>query len=188
MIESGMTWNGGVFSHFPFLALALDRTAGAVLECGAGWGSTPLIHYLSEGRRVMTVETNADWLKPFEPYKSDSHVFIELVIDSKTQDQHHGLISHWEKFALKMAERQWGVVFLDQSPGEARVPCAIALKNSATYIVCHDTEADIPPSGGNYGWAQLDSHFKFKRTVKRIRPWTTIYSNIQDFPLEACDE
>lgn len=178
------TWNGGVFSHFPFLASAIQQTTGPILECGAGWGSTPLIHYMANGRNVVTVETDKDWLSRFNGYRTMTHTLERL--SPETLD-HHALIEAWTEYAKRVSTVRWGVVFLDQAPGESRVPVATVLKHSAEFIVCHDTCADRPGSGGNYGWVHLEGHFKYRSVVERIRPSTTIYSNVREFKLEPCD-
>lgn len=169
-------WDGGFFSHYVVLSSAIVIAQGKVLEMGCGWGSTPLVHYLSDD--ALTIDGDADWLARFECYRSPLHEFRSV----------EPTVAAWEKLAKKLAaEDHYGVVFLDQAPGEARVPCALALKDSADYIVCHDTCADNPGSGGNYGWRQLDGVFRYQRTMKRMKPWTTVYSNFKDFPIEACD-
>ena len=176
-------WDGGFFSHFPFLAAAIARTDGPILECGAGWGSTPLIHYLGMGRQILTLETDKDWLATFDGYQSAAHQLQQIKADG-----HHPQIAAWKHFAETCMVPRWGVVFLDQAPGEARVPVALALRDKADLIIVHDREADEPGAGGNYGWKQLDGEFKHQRIVKRMRPWTGIYSNVMDFPLEECDQ
>lgn len=181
------TWNGGIFSHFPFLAAAIQRCNGLVVEMGCGWGSTPLIHYLAT--RAVSYEMDGEWLARFKGYESDRHRLFEVRPSAASNSREHNAIQGWIDLAEHLSEgMDCEVLFLDQSPGEARVPCAEILKNSAKLIVCHDTEADEPGSGGNYGWRRLDGIFKYKRTVKRIIPWTTIYSNFMDFPIEGCDE
>ena len=177
-----MGWDGGFFSHFPFLATAIARTDGPILECGAGWGSTPLIHYLGMGRQILTLETDMDWLATFDGYRSETHKMAQIRADG-----HHPQIAAWKNFADASLVPRWGVVFLDQSPGEARVPVALSLRDKADLIIVHDREADEPGAGGNYGWKQLDGIFKYQRIVKRLRPWTGIYSNVMDFPVEECD-
>ena len=172
----------GVGSHYPILASAIARTTGPILECGTGWYSTPMIHLMANGKRqVMSLETDAKWMGEMIRYERLAwHGFG--LIDGKTQKE---LERAWVAYAETLNDTYYaeGVVFLDQSPGEARVPMAKALKGKAKFIVCHDTEADIPPSGGGYGWKQLDGLFKYETIWKDVRPWTTVYSDVEEFSL-----
>ena len=88
---------------------------------------------------------------------------------------------------LSLAKMKPDVVFLDQAPGEARVPCAQALKGHARFIVAHDLEADEPGGGGNYRWRDLDGVFKYQSVMKRMRPWTGVYSDVEECKVEAVD-
>lgn len=171
----------GIASHIAILASAIYRTTGAVLECGLGHWSTHLVHLMSNGKRqVVSLETDSKWLEKFIHLESPWHRFA--CLHGKDEKR---LIQTWIEYAMNLDASAYanGVVFLDQSPGEARVPMAMALKGKAQYIVCHDTQADIPPGGGNYGWKQLDGVFKYAVTYEAVRPWTTIYSDDVEFEL-----
>lgn len=171
----------GVGSHVAILAAAIARTAGPVLECGTGHWSTPLIHGLANGREVLSMETDPQWLGAFEGYRTPWH---ELMIFSQGAG-HHQQIAAWASFGKRLHPSKYaeGVCFLDQSPGEARVPMAKEIANKFKFIVAHDVCADIPPSGGNYGWKQLDGFFKYHFIWKDVRPWTAVYSNVEEFKL-----
>lgn len=180
-------WNGGFFSHFPFLATAIAKTTGPILECGAGWGSTPLIQYMAGGRKIVTADTDHAWLDRFSVgYASPMHQFWHIS-DPNGSTEALDLMAAWDRFVTNRPEERWGLVFLDQAPGEARVPVAGILRGRADLIVAHDLEADEPGAGGNYGWRHLKDMFKYHRIVKRLRPWTGIFSNVMDFPIEDCD-
>lgn len=165
----------GVGSHFPILAAAVARTTGPVLELGCGYWSTPMLRLLcrymdfwKEGhqsgfppgwRKLESYDTDPEWAKRFD---------VPCVAD-------------WEKW--KPEASRYGVAFVDNSPGESRVELILRLKDKAHFIVAHDTEADIPPSGGNYRWKELDGKFKFQTIFKDFRPWTTVYSDVEEFAL-----
>lgn len=157
----------GVGSHFPVLAAAVARTTGPVLELGCGWFSTPMLRLLCrhlhpehpQWRRLESYDTDKDWAAKFA---------VPIVKD-------------WTSW--QPAEKHYGVAFVDNSPGESRVGLIKRLKGHARFIIAHDTEADIPPSGGNYGWAQLNGLFKYAVTFNAFRPWTTIYSDEEEFAL-----
>lgn len=171
----------GYFSHFPVLAAAIRRAPGPILEMGCGHGSTHLIHLLAGGDEVRTFDSDTEWLGRFSAiYGSDRHLFAHVnfpVGDVRAA------IATWSAIAELYSRRPYAVAFLDMAPGEARVPVAKILKDSVTYLVCHDTEADDPPGGGNYGWRELDATFRYRSRFERLRPFTTVYSNVREFDL-----
>lgn len=180
----------GYGSHVAILAAAIMRTTGSVLECGAGDWSTPVVHYTAGSRDVVTADIEGGWLDRVVAYGggNGSHRFYDVRTRlmpgeprSVTKD-----IEAWVAFIRSLNE-YWGIAFVDCSPGEARVPIIEALQGRADLIVAHDTEADIPPSGGNYGWKKLEGRFKYISTCKRFRPWTTVYSDKTPFELAECD-
>lgn len=173
----------GVGSHVPILAAAIARTTGPILECGTGHWSTHMIRWLARGREVNSMDTDKAWLDIFIAlYEKPMEMTFSIV---RGADQHHGLIATWVAYGKSLNAEHYkdGICFLDQSPGEARVPMAKAIKGKFKFIVAHDTEADIPPGGGNYGWKQLDGYFKYQYTFMDVRPWTTVYSDVEEFKL-----
>ena len=54
------------YTHQPVLHTLLSKTSGSILELGCGEGSTELIHKFSEkyNRRVVSIESNKQWLQP----------------------------------------------------------------------------------------------------------------------------
>jgi len=171
----------GYFSHIPVLAAAIQRAPGPILEMGCGHGSTHLINLMAGDFKVRTYDTDYAWLSKFsEPYGRSQRVFwhVKPEVPGVT-----AAIDEWCRVAADLVDGKFGVIFLDQAPGEARVPVAKILKDSATFIVCHDTEADDPGGGGAYGWKELDHVFDFRTRYERIRPFTTVYSNVKEFSL-----
>lgn len=162
-------------THLPVLAAAVARTTGPVLECGMGEWSSAILHLMCMGRReLVSLESDKEWLNAFSKYVGERHDigFIEPKVET------------WVAYGRSLSDfYKDGVVFLDQAPGEARVPMAMELKGKAHFIVCHDTEADIRPAGGNYGWKQLDGFFKYQTIYKEMNPWTTVYSDVEEFLL-----
>lgn len=180
----------GYFSHFPLLASCIARTKGPILELGCGWGSTPMIHYAAWNRFRVTADTNLEWLKTFaEGYASPrNHEFIHVKPTVHDPETNRYNIEAWDRFMDSWANvTKWGVAFVDQAPGEARVPSIMKLKGNANFIVAHDGEADEPGGGGNYRWRDLNGVFKYRTIMKRMRPWTIIYSDLEPFPLEPVD-
>lgn len=162
----------GVGSHVPFLAAAVARSSGPVAEFGTGWWSTPMLHYMCAGKRHLdSYETDQEWLKVMAQFSGPDHLL------------HH--VSKWNDVELLPF---YGAVFVDCSMDSTLTPhhrpaLVKRLKTKAKFIVCHDTEADIRPAAGDYGWAELDGLFKYQSTFKGIRPWTTVYSDIEEFVL-----
>lgn len=163
-----MTQDLGVGSHIAVLAAAVARTTGPVIECGTGWWSTPLLHLLCKGRRLLSCETDKEWLSQVQSMESEWHQFKRV-----------------EKWAdvSQIDTVDWAVAFVDGAPGEERIDIIRRLKARTTYIVAHDTCADRPGSGGNYGWKQLEGLFKYEVIYKGVRPWTTVYSDHKEFEL-----
>ena len=148
---------GGYGGHLPVLLEAVRRTAGPVLELGAGEASTPALHRICEdaGRLLVTVDNQAPWLDRFAPLASDGHRF-ELLADPAT--------TAW-------LDREWSVVFVDHAPGETRGK-AIDLARDAAEIICvHDSEEL------GYQLEPILTTFRYRYDHRVHRPWTTVISD-----------
>jgi hypothetical protein len=163
----------GAGSHVPWLGLLASRTTGPVIEFGIGGFSTILLHAMvaMQGRKLVSLETDPDWLANYKPLESENH--------------HLGIVHNWVTFDIG---NYWDVAFVDCSPASEekqdvspRVDIVKRLKGKAKFIACHDTEADIPPSAGAYGWVKLDGLFKYQTILDKFRPWTTVYSDVEEF-------
>lgn len=180
----------GTFSHYPILAAVVARTTGPVVECGVGWGSTPLLHYLCRGRKLVSADMDERWLALWDGYRGGTHTF-QRVPHRQIVEGSSGVnekIEAWVAFCSEIGkDLRPSVVFLDQAPGEARVPCALALRPYVRFIVAHDLEADEPGGGGNYRWRDLDGVFKYHARSKRMGPWTGVYSDVEEFKIEDVD-
>ena len=106
-------------THIPVLAAVVAATKGPVLECGAGFYSTPLLHALCRNRRLVTVETDPHWPKEFKVFGDLKHEFTDSL----------------ENIPVEM----WDVVFVDGKSWE-RVPVFQKLRQSARFFVVHDSE------------------------------------------------
>lgn len=159
----------GMGSHAPILARAFLACSGPVVECGTGHWSTWMLHEMCAqvGRSLLSVDTDKEWLSKFSELEGESHRFER--------------VSDWLSWAKEAG--QVSLVFVDCAPGEIRVPLIKALADKANLIVAHDTEADEPGAGGNYGWRELKGYFRYESTYSRVRPWTTLYSNFIKLPL-----
>lgn len=140
-------------SHMPTLLLALQKTKGAVCELGAGFYSTPLLHWLCLNRMLYTYENSAG----YRHYASRFH------------NKYHRIRTFHEIDYT----RDWSVVFIDSAPASERGAEALKFTN-AQVIILHDTESEK-----EYGYDTVWSHFKY-RLDSPFRPQTTIVSNVID--------
>ena len=116
--------NLGYFSHIPLPAAAITVTTGPVLELGAGLGSTPLLHGLcgGQGRKLVTLESDKDWLNQFVKYGRPWHSF-RFVNDFKDLPEY---------------KENWGLAFVDHGIAEQRCISVEALAHIPILVV-HDT-------------------------------------------------
>ena len=128
-------------THQPVLWAAAIAAEGAILEFGCGYGSTPLLHGLAEdlGVRLVTLDSDEEWLRRFRSrLESPFHEFR--------------LVQDWASELDKPDwDRDWGLVFVDQSPFEARALTVDRFRDRADYVVVHDS--DYFPEHGLFGTA-----------------------------------
>ncbi len=148
-------------THREYLLEAVRRTSGPVLELGCGDGSTPVLHdaCTGAGRLLVTVDSDWEWLQKFEHMRCDLHL-TQLKDDPADTGWLNGV-----------EPEEWGVVFVDHSPGRSRRRAVERARKIAEYIVVHDTEEL------GYGLEDLLSSFKYRKDFRRSRPWTTVVSD-----------
>lgn len=149
------------FSHVALLAAAFNRTTGPVIELGAGYGSTLMLHGLcgSTGRTLLTVESNKPWFGQFTPhYIKDWHEFV-LVDDYRNLPEY---------------DREWGLAFVDHGIAEQRGESIRQLAH-VPVIIAHDTNnPDL------YGYEVLND-FTYRYDWKaRGKALTSMVSNTVD--------
>ncbi|MCX6702000.1 MAG: hypothetical protein NTX96_02270 [Candidatus Zambryskibacteria bacterium] len=146
-------------THNLILIKTLLLSEGPVLELGSGFFSTPLLHWMCKGmgRKLVTYESNPDYLKFAKKFQSQGHTIR--------------FITNWDEVDFKT---YWGVVFIDHTT-ERRSVDAINFKDSADYIIIHDTNTP-----DEYGYDKVWPHFKYRYDWKDCRPWTTVVSNFMD--------
>jgi hypothetical protein len=160
-------YDGKTYStHLPYLLEAVRRTAGPVLELGAGESSTPSLHKeCAKNKRVLlTVDNSDEWLSRFDQLWFSEHRCYRVDDPAEVLLWNDG----WWK------NRSFGVVFVDHSPGETRGKAIDRSRDRAEYIVVHDTE-DL-----GYGVEELLSTFKYRKDFRRARPWTTVVSTTKE--------
>lgn len=140
------------------LIKTVQHTMGPVMELGAGTSSTPLLHWLcAETRRpLVTYERNPEFYEYARKFRSRTHKIV--------------LIDNWNNIDVKT---HWSVVLIDQDID--RDKSAVLLKNSADFIILHDSEAEKV-----YGYDNMWKYFKHRYDWKACRPWTTVVSNFKD--------
>lgn len=149
-------------THFPILAACTVRTTGPVLELGCGDYSTPMLHYICNGRRLVSLDHDPGWLERYRDLESHNHS-LHLVTD-------------WA--AMKMIDNEeWDVAFVDHAPAQQRVYEIKRLMDRAQYIVIHDTE----DPGGIYNYEAILPAFKYRYDCKRWPTWTSVVSMFRDF-------
>jgi hypothetical protein len=117
----------GVGSHQQILLEAIKRSGNKpILELGAGDYSTRQIHEWGKGRSILTIETNQKWAERYKDLRSEEHL-IEVL--------------RWyeQNLFFKTDTTQWGVVFIDSITWEDRLPAIKKYKDTADYLVIHDT-------------------------------------------------
>jgi hypothetical protein len=154
-------------SHQRALLAAVLRTAGPVLELGAGDFSTPLLHEVCRGGRrpLLTLESDPIWYGRFAAFASSSHR-VELVTDWNT--------------CTAIDEARWSVVFIDHDPMARRVRELERVKGvvgveGPRFVVVHDTE---PAYRHQYpGLQDMLNAFSYRRDFVELEPWTTVVSD-----------
>ena len=154
----------GLASHNTLLIRAILMSKGPVCEVGAGLFSTPLLHCLTKmmGRRMITYENNETWFTFAKYFQSKLHRIRK--------------ITNWDDMDFK---QHWGVVFIDHAPGSRRSQDVINFKDTADYIVMHDTE---PKGEKVYGYSKAWPHFKYRYEWTAYTPFASIVSNF--YPLD----
>src|SRR3990167_1526965 len=150
-------------THMLNLIKAVQATKGDVCEMGAGFSSTPLLHWITLGRKLVTYEGDKDYAHFARHFRSNNHT------------------TRWVKtFSDKEVDynRHWSVVFIDHSPKRPRTRGDDALKfTNADLMVLHDTE---PESQVNYGYDKVFPKFKYRYDWTLCKPFCSIISNIID--------
>ncbi len=115
-------------THQPVLYELIRRTKGPILELGCGNGSTPLLSFFARGREIVTVDNDPEWFASFRSkYQSKNHQFI--------------LTDDWDKILSDpLLDRKWSLIFVDQSPWEARHRSILRFRDTAGYLVLHDSD------------------------------------------------
>lgn len=145
-------------THMGVLVRVLLNSEGDVVELGAGPASTPLLHWVCKdmNRRLITYESNEDYYQYARQYRSRHHKIVK--------------VNNWDEVDTKTRR---GVVFIDHAPEERRGVEALRFKDSADFVVMHDSNIEKD-------YAEALRHYKYVYTWKASPPWTTVASNFHD--------
>ncbi len=148
-------------THIGMLVKILERSKGDVVECGGGIFSTPLLHWVCKAmdRNLISYEQDPAYYQFERQFQSRQHI-IRFVED-------------WDKIDTKTHR---GMVFIDHHPPERRMIELERFKDSADFIVVHDTERQ----SREYNRQEVFDLFKHQYTWKACKPWTSVFSNFHD--------
>ena len=157
-----MSMSVGLGTHLPLLIKAMEQSTGRVAEIGAGWFSTPYLHWKAhnQGRKLFTFENDVKFLQPFDRYKTDWHEIIP--------------VTDWDDIDLS---GEWGVALIDHAPAERRITEIKRLADTCDFIVVHDTEGRRE---NYYHYHDTLATFKYRADFTSVRPHTTVVSNRVD--------
>lgn len=161
-------WSESFATHQPVLVAAAEVCEGPILECGSGDWSTPLLHRIARrrGLELLTVDDHREWLgrqaRLARPWHELRHV------------------EDWDEAIERLAERRWGLVFIDQHPWTARAATAARLRDQADLVVMHD--CDYFPRAGLLG-RMIEDVAGEGRPGRR--DWSEVFTSAREFfPLE----
>jgi len=152
-------------THEPLLAAAVAvARPGPVLELGAGYFSTPLLHEMcaAMGRELLSIDSDSAWIEQLASLRSDRHRLVA--------------VNGWGEATALTEGVAWSVVFVDHAPADRRAVDVARLANATEFMVVHDSEHDL------YRYEPAFARFSHRRDYKRMVPWTTVLSNVRPFP------
>lgn len=157
--------NKTLTTHMGVLVKVLQMSEGDVVELGAGPASTPLLHWICKdmNRRLISYENDPKFYNLARLYRSKMHSII--------------FVENWDDDLDTKIHR--GVVFIDHYPEIRRGTDVIRFKDSADYIVMHDTEKEE-----KNGYEKIWLHFKYSYTWRECRPWVSVVSNFKEVKYE----
>lgn len=118
-------------THTTLLRRAVDITDGSILECGGGKHSTPIVHEAARrGRRVVTYDTDAQWLAYLERFSVGRHHVLPTPL----------CLNGMPDWNMLPYQDGWDLVFVDQHPAAGRLVTLSAMSRTQAVVVLHDTE------------------------------------------------
>lgn len=154
-----ISYSVGNGTHLPVLMRAMEITHGRVVEFGAGFFSTPYLHWQTflQKRKLITFENNLEFIKLFDRYKTEWHEVVP--------------VSDWDAIDLS---GEWSVALIDHAPKERRIEEIKRLADTCNYIVIHDTQGRRE---NVFHYRDTLATFKYRKDFTSVRPYTTVVSN-----------
>jgi hypothetical protein len=151
-----MTFDPTRASHLPLLTVAVMATKGEVIECGGGWGSTPVLESVCRvmKRRHTVYEDAMAWAVEVGKMVTQPVVLIRPA--------------DWCRVGIPRC----GVCLVDHAAFASRGRALLVerLHGIADVVVVHDTE---PEHESVYGWEGCWAAWKYHVVDDRWMPWTT---------------
>lgn len=158
--DSAMFLRDDYSTHQPVLYAAAISTTGPIIEFGCGYGSTDLLHEIckKEGRMLITLDDNMEWLNKFalkylgEGYNDDNSGWHKFFYVPGRKVNNPDDPTHWVNFMDRfdfLLSLDFDVCFIDQSPWLARFETLKRMKDKARFVVVHDV--DYFPANGIFG-------------------------------------
>lgn len=134
-------------------------------ELGAGNYSTQLLHD-NVDKKLITVETDLEWLKKFTHLESSKHEFIYIPTDS------------W-KHRLENLDLECDLAFIDSFDGPSRSVAMELFRDKAKMVVVHDQENVFRNKNACYeGQYEAVTSYKYCKQFLSCGIITVILSNI----------
>jgi predicted O-methyltransferase YrrM len=163
-VQRSEEWGDGWGTNVPLLAAAVAASTGPVLEIGGGLFSTPVLAAMCKAtnRELITLDNDENWIKSYADVQKNAHC-----------------LPQWDEQELERFKAQYGVIFVDHRPDDARLPVLQAIRAwNPDYIVCHDTcnpyftgvDAFLNTFAWRYDWGFMASS-------------TTVVSDTKEFPV-----
>lgn len=161
-LSDGAPLNYG--SHLPALMACAAVCEGPVLEIGCGHFSTPCLHALCSalGLPLVTTELEDSWRSQFLDFETPTHRVMKQT----------------DALLVELAERQWGLVLVDDWPG-TRIDRLNLFFDSARFVLFHDCNFPEYKQVLEDWVAARQCHH---RTYTRYGPYTLAVSKTHPIP------
>jgi len=137
-----------------------------ILELGCGDGSTGILHdfCVDNSLNLFTLDNNLQWIEQTkQKYPENKFHKYKKILD-------------WNSELIEFTDKKWGLVFIDQSPWEARVTSLNLFKNISDFLIIHD--CDYFPVNNIFG-KQISPLVSQDNTGKR--DYSDVFNNYLEY-------
>lgn len=166
--------NNPYYTHRKFLTQELNRLISTprkkfILELGVGDGSSEIFHEFAKNNshiQILGLETDYSWAKSMQ-LKYELSNYKILYINNWFDELYQWFISFFDvKFDL---------IFVDQSPWEARIDAINKLYNKFDTLILHDYDYYNPPEhkyevGEKSFFEKYMSHYNISAHYEELPP------------------